>query len=377
MTSPLISYLDTTNPGMEVEQELTEYSLPNGLTGDSSMLMTAYGTGNETESISFSSYDTLIWSMTIMNFTQNKETTPTARPSVSAIEYGLWYCVNNYKSAVKGGNLTETVEPAASERDSGSWQPLRGSQGWIGGNATPPDTINYGVDSASVGRTDLRLGEGFNLSQAAVYSISDLMNSTFATHLYQGINAYVLRSADTEYIPTAMQSLYNSRNLEGTFATLAQSMTNNIRQNDDNNTVASGKLGENVVLIQARGWFLALPVILVVGGAAFLAIVLYYTHKSKIAVWGTNVLPIVALGEKLRPVFDDIDMSACQMEKDAKRSLVQFPAPMQRQALGRVGTNRQYGDYEMLTPLRTSVKQPPSTGRVSVISDDALSVEER
>ena len=371
---PLIVNLDPLNRAT-MEEQVTEYRLPNGLKGDSSVLMTAYGTSNETQSVSFSSYDTLIWSMTMMNFTQNEE--PKASLKVSAIECGLCYCVNNYNSAVKGGNLTEAVEPAPSKRDSGSWQPLRGSSGWEG-NATPSDTLNYNVISSSVQRTDLRLGEDFNLSQAAVYSINDLMNATFATSgVSEGINAYVLSSGSMIYRPTVMQSLYDSQDLKGKFASLAQSMTNNIRQNDDNTTVASGKVGKYVVLIQVRGWFLALPVILVVGAAAFLAIVLYHTQNSKIAVWGTNVLPIAALGEKIRPVFNDNDMSASQMEKDAKRQLVQFPALMQRQALGRTGTNRQNRDYEMLSPLCTTVKQTPSTGMVNVISDDALSVEER
>lgn len=368
MTGSLSVDLDTTNHAA-IAQRVTEYRLPNGLTGDSSILMTAYGTGNESETISFTSHDTLIWSMTMMNFTVKEE--PTASVSVSAIECGLWYCVNSYKSAVKDGNLTEIIEPAPSKREPDSWRPLLGptARGMV---APPPNTINYNRVSSWVPRTDLQLGEGFNLSQAAIYSISHLMNTTFVlSRRLRGTNAYVLAFDNTTYNPTAMQSLYNSQDLEATFASLAKSMTNNVRQNSDNNTVANGKEGKYIVLIRVRGWFLALPVMLIVGGAAFLAIVLHYTHKSKIAVWGTNSLPIVALGGQMGPVFDDNDMRASKMENYAKRQLVQFPTLEQRHSFGRPDTTCRYGDYEILSPLRTTVKQNPSTVKMSIVTDDA------
>lgn len=168
-----------------------------------------------------------------------------------------------------------------------------------------------------------------------------------------------------------MQMLYNSQDLEATFASLARSMTNNIRQNRDNNTVANGKEGKYVVLIRVRGWFLTLPVILIFGGAAFFAIVLHYTHTSKIAVWGTNALPIIAMGGKIGPVFDENDMRASKMAEYAKRQLVQFPTLEQRRDFGRANTTSRYGNYEMLSPLRTTVQQSSSPGAVSIVSDDA------
>lgn len=369
MNFPLTEYLDTTNPAA-IAQQVTEYRLPNGLTGDSSVLMTAYGTGNETESISFSSYDTLIWSMTMMNFTLKEERT--ASVSVSAIECGLWYCVNSYRSVVKDGNLIETIESAPSKRKTDSWRPILEPID-SGVHSPEPTTLNYDRIFSSAIRTDLQLGEGFNLSQVATYSISDLMYDTFTSPVRQdGINACVLALNNNTYKPTAMQMLYNSQNLEATFASLAKSMTNNIRQNSDNNTVAKGKEGKYMVLIQAWGWFLTLPVILIFGGAAFFAIVLHYTHNSKIAVWGTNALPVVALGGKMGPVFDDNDMRASKMEEFAKRQLVQFPTLEQRRDFGRADTKSRYGDYEMVSPpLRTTVNQSSSTDAVGIVSDDA------
>lgn len=374
MANPLTVMLDPTNSPL-MTGPVTEYRLPNGLRGDPSVLMTAYGTGNESESVSFNSHDTLIWSMTMMNFTSKYK--PTYSVKVSAIECGLWYCVNGYESTVKDGILTEIIEPAPSKREPDSWQPVAGPTS-TGVVALPPNTINYDGISSSLERTDLQLGKGFNLSRAAIYSISDLMTATFTIKVNeQGINGYVLDIDGPNYGPTAMQRLYNSQNLEATFASLAKSMTNNIRQNSDKNTVANGKEGKYLVLIQVRVWFLTLPVILIVGGAAFLAIVRHYTRKLKIAVWGTNALPIVALGGEIGPVFNANDMSASKMEEAAKRQLVQFPTLEQRRDFGRANTTSRYEDYEMITPLRTTVKQSPSTDVVNIVSDGALLVEGR
>ena len=366
-----------------VAERVTQYRLPNGLTGDSSIRMTAYGTGNETASLSFSSHDTLIWSMTMMNFTNfSGEEEPTTNATVSAIECGLWYCVNGYKSTVKDGNLVEIFEPAPSKREPDSWRSLE-SDSFL------PNDINYNLSAASAKRTDLQLGEGFNLSQAAIFSISDLMYDTFTTtrEIDDGdmrINANVLASGPDVimYTPTAMQSLYNSQDLKATFATLAKSMTNEIRRNSDGKTVVNGKEGKYIVVIKIRGWFLALPGFLIVNGAIFLTIVVHHTNKSKVAFWGTNTLPILALGGKLGPIFDDNDIRPNKMGKYAKRQLVQFSSPEQQQQqpgdnFDRVSITSQHEDYEMISPLRTPVKQQgPSTGEVSIVSDNTYLIEE-
>ena len=344
LTEPLAVGLDTTN-GATYLAQVTEYQLPNGLRGDDSTLMTAYGTGNQTDSISFASHDTLIWSIAIMNFTRAEQHSRSVK--VSAIECGLWYCVNAYTSEVKGGNITEIIQPDSSKRNHDSWQPLLESNGEkiI---TPPPNTINYDGVTSSVKRTDLQLGDSFNVSQAAIYSISKLMSETFALNVQSRINAYVLSQDGTTYSPTVMQSLYNSQSLEATFASLAKSMTNNIRRNDDGSNVATGKAGKHLTLIRVRVWYLTLPAILTLSGAAFLAVVIYYTHRSKLAVWGTDAIPIVALGGKIGSVFDTNDMRASVMERTAKGQLVQFPASDALRIPNGAPSLRQHSDYELI-----------------------------
>ena len=366
------------------------YRLPNGLkVGDDNITpMTAYGTNNHSKSISFVTLDTLIWSMTMMNYTRNEERANS--DSVSAIECGLWYCVNSYKSMVTNGLLTETIQPAPSKKQPDSWQPISNkndslyifspSQTLIGHITTTP----YGENASLVRRTDLQLNEGFNVSQAAHYSIVNLLSDTFVHFTgTDWLTASVQRSNSSSgdanlYVPPAMQNLYNSPDLNATFATLAKSMTNNIRQNSDNHTVINGKAGEYVGLIRVRGWFLTLPVILIVGGAVFLGVVLYYTHVSGIEFWGTHALPIVALGGKMGPVFDDNDMRQITMEQDARRQLVQFPTAQSRRDLDpdldRVDTLSRSENYNIISPSRTSVIQNPPADVVSEVSSLRTSI---
>lgn len=329
LTTPLEIDLATTNPGSMLMQ-VTEYRLPNGLTGDSSILMTAYGTGDPTESISFASLDTLIWSMTMMNFTGQNYSAwhESVAISVSAIECGLWYCVNSYTPAIKNGNLTEIVLPSASKRNMDSWQPTGQllSENFV----TPPsNSINYDGITSSVQRSDLQLNQGFNISQAAVYGISKLLNDTFTVPSGgRKINAYALwgQGHKNTYIPTAMQSLYSSPDLEATFATLAKSMTNNMRQNDDNGSVITGKAGTSLLLVRVQFWFLVLPVVVTFATAVFLATVIYHTHESDLEVWTTNALPVVALGRTMGPPIFDMreNVRIKSMEKQAKEDIVEF-----------------------------------------------------
>lgn len=107
-----------------------------------------------------------------------------------------------------------------------------------------------------------------------------------------------------------------------------------------------------------------LPVILIVGGAVFLAIVLHYNHKSRMEFWGTNSLPIVALGEKMRPIFTDSDMKLTSMEQMAKRQLVQFP----------IVPRRDFDGVNTLNPSVISVASIVSPTRTSMIQSQSADV---
>lgn len=160
---------------------------------------------------------------------------------------------------VRSGNLIEFSSPALSTRGRDSWQ--WSSQSLTDHSVRTPDTLGFSKESSAAELTDLRLGAGFNVSQAAVYGISSLMDTTFTRDKNENDsrliydceafirertslpgNGYVMYD-DNHYSSEGMKILYHSQDLNATFATFAKSMTNNIRQNSDDNLVMTGKVG--------------------------------------------------------------------------------------------------------------------------------------
>ena len=352
----IVSYIPTCDGGGSFN--LTVYRLPNGV-GLTNLWkgkppvawMVGFGTANGSQSISFGSKDTLIWSMTMIRILEPEAKWPSS--SVTAAECGLWYCVNSYDSEVKDGNLREVVSSAPSTRSHNSWQ--WSTHLWesywndfnLQENSKGPETLSYGKFSIE-NVTDLQLGDGFNVSQEAVYGISNFMNTTFTRSpddddltgaenamnncflgnstsvLVQGINTFFGHDDDHEiHTSTAMPFLYHSQDLNATFATLAKSMTNSIRENSDENLVMTGKAGTLHVVYQVHWEYLILPIFLVFANAVFLVIVIYHTRKSGLAVLCTGAVPTVGLGGSIGPIFNEVRLRS-RMEEAAKLQQVRF-----------------------------------------------------
>ena len=145
-------------------------------------------------------------------------------------------------------------------------------------NFLSSDILDFRISSIAP-RTDLQLGDGFNVSQDATYDINSLMDTMFtpssgsdkinkteaemnycgnqsgnsSSVLVQDINALCSsREDEMTYIFTAMPFLCQSKDLNETFATLTKSMTNSIRENSDDNLVMTDKIGTLHVMYQAR-----------------------------------------------------------------------------------------------------------------------------
>lgn len=180
--------------GCSVQKRIV-YRLPNGLRLTNPLRklppqiwMTGFGTDNQSQSVSFGFTDTLIWSMTLIRILDSEALWSSS--SVSATECGLWYCVRNYSSVVKDGNLIEHSSLVSSTKSRNSWQ-LTTDNDLTGYDLMDndlidkyhdtngvTDTLSYGEKSA-FRLTDLQLGNGFNVSQDAVYGINNFMNTTF------------------------------------------------------------------------------------------------------------------------------------------------------------------------------------------------------
>lgn len=334
---------------------LTVFRLSNGLgltdtqTHESQYPLTwmaGFGTGNGSQSISFGSKDTLIWSMTMIRLSNPNAAWPSS--PVTASECGLWYCVKNYDSLIKDGNLIEIESPAPSMKSKNSWHLDKFGLSEVRGK-DKDTTLSFGISSI-FNRTDLQLGDRFFVSQAAVYGISNLMNTTFTragyndivkadevtfatclntsryntSVLVNGINAYFGSGNDrTIQNPTAMSYLYNSQDLNATFATLAKSMTNSIRENSDGNRTMTDKAGTLHVVYQVHWEYLILPIFLIVAHVVFLVIIIYYTRKSGLAVLCSSALPVLGFGGNIETVFNEIRLRS-RMEEAAKFQQARF-----------------------------------------------------
>ena len=181
------------------------------------------------------------------------------------------------------------------------------------------------------------------MSQAAVYGINSAVNSTFTCEgihekLFQWghcdkdgrfiilfitpDSAFAFDSSDDTDLDnfTALSILYHSQDLNTTFATLANSMTNSIRQDSDNNLVVTDKVGTLHANIQVRWTFLIFSIVLVFANAVFLVMVIYYTHTAGLAVMCSDALPTVNLEKSVGPVLNKIRLRS-GMEKAANFSM--------------------------------------------------------
>lgn len=261
------------------------------------------------------------------------------------------------------------------------WQALN-SQAKI--KISPPDTLNYYEDSSSLLWTDLQLGAGFNLTQTTIYGIGKAMNETFlvtpAVNDTSGrtrfINSYVLaRGGSVTYHPTVMQTLYSSPNPDATFAALAKSMANIIRGNGDGSPATTGRAGTYLVLFEVHWPSHILPATLVLAGTVFLLTVIHRSRAAGIAVRCSNVMPSVALGARLGPIFDG-DMRLSRMSGIAKLQSVQYPKSSA--ASKPVATENANGDggYEMLTVDVAPEDRSRLNRSVSDVSDDGMRMGE-
>lgn len=297
-------------PQSQTTASYAEFRLPNGLRLSNAVgallplkeMMTALGVANASESLTFQDRDTLIWAFSMLRVNVQKPDRK-AWPDidVDANECALWYCVQEYRSSVVNGNLSELVTSAPSQRNPKSWQVLvkespSFTDSW-------KNSLEHSNLRAAAVTTDLQLGTGFNASASAVFSISSTIKKTFdsGNRVLQNRSVSSVVSsmgygddgAKPAYLPSIIATVYESSDWSARFATLAYSMSNAIRSNGDNDTVVIGQLGKQVVFTHVRWSYLVLPGILVLASTVFLAIVIYYTHDAGVSVWNTDLLPLL------------------------------------------------------------------------------------
>lgn len=306
---PLYMFLSPDNAGSSYSPSgIPQPTLPNGLHIDSSVQMTTFGTGNPGKTVSMSNVNTLIWSMTMLR--EKTTTSKRASPEYEAIECGLRYCVEEHKTEVTSNSIKDTANIVkGATRASNSWsvtdkETLRFYTSNTGMNdtITTAELNSLDFESPAVGltRSDLMLGDQYNVSQTAVDGISSLMYSTFTYDGSQlGINGFYIAAGygDAQYDPPSVQQLWMSNSLQQSFEILAVSMSNAIRAGSDNGSVETGQEGSSVIKFQIEWPWIALPMLVILASLAQLVVVILSSRM--VPLWKESTLAVLSRGRYL------------------------------------------------------------------------------
>lgn len=325
------------NNGVAIEVDGgTSFRLPNGLYLDNAnkwkygtsstgmysgaVMMATLGTANASETVSAQDLDTLIWSMSMIRAEPDSTNASAAWPDLPllATECALFYCVNHYETLVSNGTLREVSRQVAdSTRDKTSWQPEGANTDILNGSQLT--SLAFDKFYSLVPRTDLVLlspetGSRFNISKAAVDSISDYYQSTFASELHnysEGIfNGYYMTSGQVQYEPGVMQALFGSKDLNATFTALAVSMSNAIRTGADETfdgvpISVIGSKGDIVTFYRIVWPWISLHCFIVAVGIVFMVLTIWENkrHGWEVPLWRSSGLAIASRGEAVTDVL--------------------------------------------------------------------------
>jgi hypothetical protein len=171
-------------------------------------------------------------------------------------------------------------------------------------NAT--DDLNQAIidDTYGIKRSDLMVGNGYNISQTAVLGIAVMLqNVLMISDTESGSVIWDSSMNTTNANPFYLQPLYNSDNLTDTFETIAISMTNALRAGADAAQIISapsGEYGTAVSLYVVRWPWIALPLTLVILGFIFLWLGSRYSRGAAVPVWKSCPIAVVSMNQHIR-----------------------------------------------------------------------------
>lgn len=112
-----------------------------------------------------------------------------------------------------------------------------------------------------------------------------------------------------------MQALFDNININETFRSLARSMSNAIRTGADNSTVQSGENWVMKTCYRIQWPWIALHVLLVFAGIAFLAITIIKTKQPRVPAWKSSSLALLSCSTEIGDVLAGIESIEMMKEK--------------------------------------------------------------
>ena len=258
------AFLANMDGNIRVDYTGTNTTQTMGATGQGEgAQMMGFSTGDRNETVSMKNVTNLIWSLSAVyiNWTAFPDPGTPKAPSSSilwpdmpviASECAVYFCGLEVSSNVTNTTLMETMRELSLVRSPESWQFCK-PQLYPSLPSNASDSLQFDPSIAAIGRSDLQLHDPsntsvkMNLTQAAVYSISSYLQSTFQASSNVTIARYnpgslSLRSSDMpkgraniayytdDSIPQAGEGIVTSQiDIIYGFYALADSMTTAIR----------------------------------------------------------------------------------------------------------------------------------------------------
>lgn len=308
----------------------SRYDFTDLVTNPGVVLMTAFGTGNASQTSSMHKLDALVWSMSVIKvLPPDNNLTGWPNLPLEATECALYYCVNEYTTKVQDGLLSETSTQLAAKRNPKSWAPPY--------PLPEPflSSLEFRSGLSAISRSDLQLvspssNATYNISQAAVDSISSYFRGIFTApdsidtnnteqDNYNGsINAFLVNQTGVQFAPATAQVLWTSDNLTDTFEALAVSMSNALRQGDADGLLQGGQGGNLRTFYRVQWVWIALPVGVALVGGVFLAFTVLRSRGG--VVWKSSSLALIGWGLAVGHELEGAE-TVSEMEARAKTAM--------------------------------------------------------
>lgn len=196
----------------------------------------------------------------------------------SAWECALSYCVNTYSTAVRDGTFEQHVKAS-----------------WLNNSAShsQQSDLIYRPPASSINMT----GEcpEFRVAHLVASAMNSFMSKTFSGS--GGINS---PRSGSVFSSDTIQALYSTQNYSARIATLATSMTNSIRQqNDSDFGIFRGHAYKTETYVHVRWAWFCYPAILVLLTAILLIGIIVENARGEIRVWGSSNVALLFHGQGL------------------------------------------------------------------------------
>ena len=278
--------------------------------------LTANTTMDYRSTISLQDHDTLFHSFLMLRAPQNfiAKQISWEDASIEATECGLYLCAAATKAQVNSGVLTEERLGVWSNRVQGSWDSLatdnksRNLVANVYPSLKPVAKFRSDIQiSIPAGETE-RLGANgstvFNFTQASIIGLQKTLDllTLGDNPTNKSLLVYPTNSRNSE-ISALSHILGQSDNLTHTFEMLAERLTVHIR--DGGRMIQEGTTDEFILLIHVDWPFLIAPILAVLAGCLYFAVIMFQTWRLGLPVWKESAYPTLTYGfdEKTQSLF--------------------------------------------------------------------------